>query len=316
MSLVPVLVMDLILLVITVLLATADRLLVTYGECTITVARDEEEQELVVQGGDFLMNYLTEHKISVSNSCGGKATCGYCKVKVSGGGPILPTEEIFMSRQEKLGGMRLACQVKVKNDLDIFIPDFLEIVKNIVKNRTYDPSLRWKFNMADRIIDRPEDKKKGLKFGSEEAEKIQEILEQHKDVEGFLVPILQKINTTFNYIPEPALRTISGELNIPLSQLYRLSTFYNAFSLEPKGRNIIKVCMGTACYVKGGKKILKVMEEKLGIKVGKTTDDLKFSLETVSCIGCCGQAPGMTINEDIYGYLKQNMINDILRKYI
>ena len=123
---VPVLVINLILLVITILLAIADRLLVSYGECKITVHQEGESKEFTVDGGGFLLSDLTSHGISITSSCAGKASCGYCKVKVQeGGGQILPTEEIFMSREEKLAGMRLACQVKVKNDLDIFIPDFL-----------------------------------------------------------------------------------------------------------------------------------------------------------------------------------------------
>ena len=136
MNFAPILVMDSILLVITVLLAIADRLLVTYGECKITVNQEDEQKEFLVQGGNYLLANLIENSIHISSSCGGKATCGYCKVKVlSGGGPILPTEELFMSREEKRDGLRLACQVKVKNDIEVYIPDYLTTVKNIVKNR-------------------------------------------------------------------------------------------------------------------------------------------------------------------------------------
>jgi len=145
MNLMPVLAMNLILLVITILLILADRLLVTYGKCKIKVTHGDESRELEVQGGSALLGYLTAHGVSVSSSCGGRGTCGYCKVRVvSGGGPILPTEELFMSRQEKADGMRLACQVKVKNDIAIAIPDLLTIVRQMALNKKFDTTKRWK----------------------------------------------------------------------------------------------------------------------------------------------------------------------------
>lgn len=137
--------MNAILIVITVLLSIADRLLVTYGTCTIGVTQGDERREISVQGGDNLLSYLIAHKVEISSSCGGKGSCGYCKVKVlSGGGQILPTEEIFMSRQEKLDNIRLACQAKVKNDMEIFIPDFLTVVRQMVLNKKFDPDKRWR----------------------------------------------------------------------------------------------------------------------------------------------------------------------------
>jgi Na+-transporting NADH:ubiquinone oxidoreductase subunit F len=149
MSFLPLLLMNVILLVVTVLLAIADRLLVTYGECKISVSREGEEQEFAVQGGGNLLSYLIAHGMDISSSCGGKGSCGYCKVKVvEGGGQILPTEEIFMSRQEKAEMMRLACQVKVKNDVKIVIPDFLELVKTMVENKKFDPNQRWRVTVT------------------------------------------------------------------------------------------------------------------------------------------------------------------------
>ena len=146
MNFMPLLIMNLILLVITVLLAIADRLLVTYGECRLLVDREgRESEEFKVQGGATLLSYLTEKGIDISSSCGGKGSCGYCKCKVmEGGGQILPTEEIYMSRQEKLDNIRLACQVKVKNDIKIFIPDFLTIVRTMVLNKKFDANKRWR----------------------------------------------------------------------------------------------------------------------------------------------------------------------------
>ena len=314
MSFVPVIIINLLLLLITILLAIADHLLVTYGECKITVHQEDEEKEFIVQGGSYLLSNLTDNKIKITSSCAGKASCGYCKVRLlSEGGAILPTEEIFMSRTEKLSGMRLACQVKVKEDLDIYIPDFLTTVKSIVRNKTYDPKLRWQFiklGQEDGISGKAK-----TKLTREDKDKIHEIIEEYRDVPGAIVPVLQRIDSTFNYLPEPVLRLTAKAIDMPLSEVHRVATFYNAFSLEPKGKNIIKVCMGTSCYVKGGRRILQSIQNKLGIKVGEPTEDLKFSLETVSCIGCCGQSPVISVNDEIYGYFRVNMINDMLHKF-
>ena len=141
----PLLIMNGILLVITVLLAAADRLLVTYGKCTITVRKDKDVREFAVQGGGYLLGALVDNGVEISSSCGGKGTCGYCKCKVkSGGGQMLPTEELFMSRAERLEHMRLACQVKIKNDIEIEIPDYLTVVRQMVLAKKFDPSKRWK----------------------------------------------------------------------------------------------------------------------------------------------------------------------------
>ncbi|MHC4309020.1 MAG: NADH-quinone oxidoreductase subunit NuoE family protein [Planctomycetota bacterium] len=315
MNFVPVIIINLILLIITILLAIADKLLVSYGECKITVHQEDEAKEFTVQGGSYLLTNLTENKIKITSSCAGKASCGYCKVQLKGGGPILPTEEIFMSREEKLTGMRLACQVKVKEDLDIYIPDFLITVKSIVKNKTYDPKLRWQFIKTGQEDGIPKKVKTKTKFNRNDKEKVHEIIEEYRDVPGAVVPVLQRIDSTFNYLPEPALRLTAKAIDMPLSEVHRVATFYNAFSLEPKGKNIVRVCMGTSCYVKGGRRILQSVQNKLGIKVGEHTEDLKFSLETVSCIGCCGQSPVISANDEIYGYFRVDMIDDVLHKF-
>jgi len=143
--LIPVSVMISILVFITVLLLVAERYLVTYGTCRIQVKKDKETREISVKGGGTLLSALVDNKVEVSSSCGGRGTCGYCKCRVvEGGGEILPTEEIFMSRQEKAEHMRLACQVKIKRDITIIIPDFLSIVRQMVINRKFDPNKRWK----------------------------------------------------------------------------------------------------------------------------------------------------------------------------
>jgi len=148
MNLMPLFLMNGILIFITVLLLIAEKILVTYGECTIHVAKDGERKDLKVQGGSSLLSYLTAHDVKLSSSCGGKGSCGYCKVRVlEGGGQILPTEEVFMSREEKQKNMRLACQVKVKNDVEILIPDFLETIINMVKNKTFKTNRKWRINI-------------------------------------------------------------------------------------------------------------------------------------------------------------------------
>lgn len=141
---VPLLVINLILLVITILLLVANRLLVTYGNCKVTIIKDDKKKEVEVQGGDNLLSYLNSNNIKISSSCAGKASCGYCKVQlISGGGDILPTEEIFMSRKEKQTNVRLACQVKVKNDVSVFIPDFILTVKEMVESKRIDTKKNW-----------------------------------------------------------------------------------------------------------------------------------------------------------------------------
>jgi heterodisulfide reductase subunit A len=154
-----------------------------------------------------------------------------------------------------------------------------------------------------------------VELGAEDLERLTKIIAEYKEKENRLLPILQKINLDYNYLPENALRYISQELDIPLSLIYRLATFYNAFSLKPRGEHVIRVCLGTACYVRGGQKILNAFENQLGIKVGGITKDMKFSLDTVSCIGCCGQSPGVVVDEDVYGYVKQKSVPEILERY-
>lgn len=314
MSFLPVLIISLILLAVTILLAIADRLLVTYGECKITVKQEDEANEFAVQGGGFLHTELSDNGVKITSSCGGKASCGYCKCQVtSGGGSLLPTEEVFMSREEKNAGMRLACQVKVKEDLNILIPDFLTTVKGIVANKSYDPKLQWRF-----IRDGYEDyvpEKNDIKLTADEEKTISAIVDEYGKSASAAVPIMQQLSSEYNYLPEPVLRYTAKQIKVPVSQIHRLATFYNAFSLEPKGKNIIKVCMGTACYVKGGQRILDTVRDKLDLHDTDITKDMKFSLETVSCIGCCGQSPVMSVNDEIYGYLRPSMVGNILEKH-
>jgi NADH:ubiquinone oxidoreductase subunit E len=143
-----------------------------------------------------------------------------------------------------------------------------------------------------------------VQLDDEGRQRLRQILDEHEAERSAVISVLQGVNKQYKYLPENVLRHVARALDIPLSRVYNIATFYNAFSLTPKGEHIIHVCLGTACYVKGGTKILEAIQRKLEVGVGGTTKDSKFSLETVSCLGCCGQSPVITVNEDIYGYHK------------
>jgi NADH:ubiquinone oxidoreductase subunit E len=157
--------------------------------------------------------------------------------------------------------------------------------------------------------------KEVIQIPTEDQAKIKKIIDEYKGKNNILLPALEDVHDEYGFLPEEIIKYIAQELNYPLSLAYRLATFYNAFSLVPRGKNIIRVCMGTACYVKGAKRILTEIEKRLGIKLGETTQDLQFSIEAVNCLGCCGQSPVITVNDEIYGYMKQALVPDILNEY-
>jgi NADH:ubiquinone oxidoreductase subunit E len=127
--------------------------------------------------------------------------------------------------------------------------------------------------------------------------------------------MLQEIQRRYNYLPTPALTYLSTSIGIPLSQIYGVATFYSTFSLEPRGRNIVSICLGTACHVRGGEKIREKLEESLNIEDGETTEDMRFTLESVRCIGCCSLGPVVKINEDTHGRIAYAEVDKILEKY-
>ena len=137
--------------------------------------------------------------------------------------------------------------------------------------------------------------------------------EYNKDKEN-LIMILQAIQRRYNHLPQPALTYLSEKIDIPLSQIYGVCTFYSTFSLEPRGRNIVSVCRGTACHVRGSERVHEGIEETLGIRDGETTQDMRFTLEAVRCIGCCGHGPVVKINEDIH-LTTSDKVKKILEKY-
>ncbi len=145
--------------------------------------------------------------------------------------------------------------------------------------------------------------------------KVDNILAKYVDIEESLISILQEIQNKYRYLPKNVLQYISQKTGIPISKIYGVVTFYSQFHLKPRGKHVIRVCQGTACHIRGGKIILKKLEELLNIKAGQTTQDLKFTLETVACIGACGLAPVMMINDDTYGRLELEKLFEIIQKY-
>ncbi len=155
-----------------------------------------------------------------------------------------------------------------------------------------------------------------FKGTKEQEEQLLAVIAKHKDQDGPLMPVLQEAQEIYGYLPIEVQKIISEGLDIPLEKIYGVVTFYAQFSLAPKGRYKIAVCLGTACYVKGSGDIINKIKEIIGIDVGECTSDGKFSLEATRCIGACGLAPVLTINDDVYGRLVVGDVADVLKKYI
>lgn len=160
--------------------------------------------------------------------------------------------------------------------------------------------------------------KKTLPFaGTKEQEaKLLSVIAELKNEKGALMPILQKAQDIYGYLPIEVQKIIANELDIALEKVYGVVTFYSQFSLTPKGKYKISVCLGTACYVKGSGDIFEKFIEKLGIEGGECTEDGKFSLDACRCIGACGLAPVLTVNEDVYGRITADDVDSILAKYV
>ncbi len=150
---------------------------------------------------------------------------------------------------------------------------------------------------------------------AEQEAQLKAVIAEHKDDRGALMPVLQKAQEIYGYLPIEVQTMIAEGMDIPLEKVYGVVTFYAQFSLNPKGKYRISVCLGTACYVKGSGDIFNAFAEKLGIKGGEITPDGKFSLDACRCIGACGLAPVLTVNEDVYGNLTVDDVDKILAKY-
>jgi NADH:ubiquinone oxidoreductase subunit E len=145
--------------------------------------------------------------------------------------------------------------------------------------------------------------------------KVDGILQKYDKKEASLIPVLQEVQGIFGYLPEDALVLVGGELGVPMSRLYGVTTFYAQFHLTRRGRHTVRVCRGTACHVRGGKSVLNTVKDFLGIDDGKTTEDFNFSLETVACLGTCFLAPVMMVDRTYYGKLIPQRIPAILDQY-
>jgi len=148
------------------------------------------------------------------------------------------------------------------------------------------------------------------------AKELEKIIEKHKNTRGALIPVLHEAQELYGYLPLSVQKKIAEGLNLPLSEVYGVVTFYSQFSLNPKGKYKISVCLGTACYVKGSGQIYNKISEILNIKDGECTPDGLFSLDACRCIGACGLAPVITINEDVHGRLTVDDVPAILQQYI
>lgn len=144
---------------------------------------------------------------------------------------------------------------------------------------------------------------------------VDAVIESHGKEPARVILMLQDIQTRFRYIPREAVRRLSEVLRIPEAQIYHITTFYKVFSLVPRGRHEIRVCLGTACHISGGRRIAGGFEDSLKVRTGETTKDHAFTLETVNCLGACGLAPVVMIDEKVHGMVKPSMISEIVKNY-
>ena len=154
-----------------------------------------------------------------------------------------------------------------------------------------------------------------MSLEKERVEALQRVIDELRDEPGALMPIMQRAQDIFGYLPEDVQKYIAKEMDIPVSDVYGVATFYSQFALEPRGKYVIGVCLGTACYVKGSKNILERLAKELDVKVGSTTKDGRFTLRDTRCLGACGLAPVIMINDDVYGRLVPDDIPAIIEKY-
>lgn len=155
----------------------------------------------------------------------------------------------------------------------------------------------------------------GGKRTDDRLEKVKEAIRNFKGMKGALIPVLHKVQNLYGYLPEVVLQVVSEELDVPMTEIYGVASFYSFFSLEPKGKYVIRVCLGTACYIKGAQELLDRLSKELHVQVQKTTEDGKFTLDATRCLGACGLAPVMMIGEKVYGRLTPRDISKILEEY-
>jgi NADH-quinone oxidoreductase subunit E len=148
-----------------------------------------------------------------------------------------------------------------------------------------------------------------------ESSQIDTIIKQYGGREAAILSILQDIQTKEKYLPKDVLEQVSQKMHIPLANIFRIATFYNALSIKPRGRHKIDVCLGTACHVRGGSKIIDKLERDLGVAVGETTKDKRFTLESVRCVGCCSLGPVVVVDGNVFGRVTQEKAPDLLKEF-
>ncbi|OPY92223.1 MAG: NADP-reducing hydrogenase subunit HndA [Syntrophaceae bacterium PtaU1.Bin231] len=152
-------------------------------------------------------------------------------------------------------------------------------------------------------------------FTSEQIQKLDAIVEKFKEKPGGLIPVLEEAQMVLEYLPIPVQKRIAKGLNLPLSRVYGVVTFYSFFTMTPRGRHTIRVCLGTACYVRGGKALAETVEKLYGIKEGETTADRRFTYESVRCLGACGLGPVIVVDDEVHGRMKPGKVKDVLNQY-
>jgi NADH:ubiquinone oxidoreductase subunit E len=152
-------------------------------------------------------------------------------------------------------------------------------------------------------------------FSKEQLKKLDEIIARNKDKAGSLIPVLEQAQMLLEFLPMPILKIIANGLNLPLSRVYGVVTFYSFFTMTPRGKHTMRVCLGTACYVRGGKTIYDNVKKELKVEEGETTEDRLFTLETVRCVGACGLGPVIFVGENVHGRLKPAKVKDVISQY-
>lgn len=152
-------------------------------------------------------------------------------------------------------------------------------------------------------------------FSADQIDKLDEVIENYKDKPGGLIPVLEQAQGILEYLPVSAQKRIAKGLNLSPSQVFGVVTFYSFFTMTPRGKHVCRVCLGTACYVRGGKRIAENIEKTFGIKQGETTEDRLFTYEAVRCLGACGLAPVVVINDEVHGRMKPNNVGELLAQY-
>lgn len=168
--------------------------------------------------------------------------------------------------------------------------------------------------MLEKTSEQPEPAE-DMAFSPAELAAVDAIIERCKGKPGSLIPVLEEIQEAIGHLPKSIQKRVALGMNIPFSEVYGVVTFYSFFTMVPKGRHVVRCCLGTACYVRGGKQILDRVEEAWQLHPGETTEDRRFSLETVRCLGACGLAPVMVVDEDTHRQMKPSKVGEILERY-